>query len=80
MGGGGQKMSVFVHAHGIKTVHTGVRVKKFQNSVHVIVECPLFFSFFQLVQGKRDLNDKVISLLPGNRATPSLAENLVNYI
>ena len=38
-GGGGQKMSVFVHAQGIKTVHTGERVKKGQNSVHVVVEC-----------------------------------------
>ena len=40
--GGGQKMSVFVHAQGIKTVHArGVGVKKWQNSVHVVVECPL---------------------------------------
>ena len=31
-GGGGQKMSVFVHAQGIKTV------QKWQNSVHVVVE------------------------------------------
>ena len=37
-GGGGQKMSVFVHAQSIKTVHG---VKKWQNSVHVVVECPL---------------------------------------
>ena len=38
-GGGGQKMSVFVHAQGIKTVHAeGVGVKKWQNSVHVVVE------------------------------------------
>jgi hypothetical protein len=36
---GGQKMSVFVHAQGIKTVHAGV--KTWQNSVHVVVECPL---------------------------------------
>ena len=36
-------MSVFVHAQGIKTVHTGEGggVKKWQNSVHVVVECPL---------------------------------------
>ena len=32
-------MSVFVHAQGIKTVHAG-GVKKWQNSVHVVVECP----------------------------------------
>ena len=43
-GGGGQKMSVFVHAQGIKNVHAGgvgVGGKKWQNSVHVVVECPL---------------------------------------
>ena len=40
--GGSQKMSVFVHAQGIKTVHAGGRgVKKWQNSVHGVVECPL---------------------------------------
>ena len=33
-------MSVFVHAQGIKTVHAGGGVKKWQNSVHVVVECP----------------------------------------
>ena len=45
-GGGGQKMSVFVHAQGIKTVHAGGGggVKKWQNSVHVVVECPLIQS------------------------------------
>ena len=37
-GGGGQKMSVFVHTQGIKTVGG---VKKWQNSVHVVVEWPL---------------------------------------
>ena len=37
-GGGGQK-NFFVHAQGIKTVHAGgVGVKKWQNSVHVVVE------------------------------------------
>jgi hypothetical protein len=41
-GGGGQKMSVFVHAQGIKTVHGGGGgVKKWQISVHVVVECSL---------------------------------------
>ena len=35
-------MFVFVHAQGIKTVHAGGRgVKKWQDSVHVVVECPL---------------------------------------
>ena len=37
MRGGGQKMSVFVHAQGIKTVHAEGG-KKWQNSVHVVVE------------------------------------------
>ena len=37
-------MSVFVHAQGIKTVHAGGGVKKWQNSVHVVVECPLISS------------------------------------
>ena len=38
-GGGGQKMSVFVHSQGIKTVHArGSGVKKWQNYVHVVVE------------------------------------------
>ena len=41
-GGGGRKMSVFVHAQGIKTVHAeGEGVKKWQNSVHIVVERPL---------------------------------------
>ena len=42
--GGGQKMSVFVHAQGIKTIHTGVcggGVKKGQNIAHLVVECLL---------------------------------------
>ena len=35
-------MPVFVHAQGIKTVHPGGEgVKKWQNSVHVVLECPL---------------------------------------
>ena len=44
-GGGGQKMSVFVHAQGLKTVHAGGLgwggvggVKKWLNFVHVVVE------------------------------------------
>ena len=38
----GKKMSVFVHAQGIKTDHTeGGGVTKGLNSVHVVVECPL---------------------------------------
>ena len=36
-GGGGQKMSVFVHVQGIKTVHAGGG-QNWQNSVHVVVE------------------------------------------
>ena len=34
-------MTVFVLAQGIKTVHAGGGVKKWQNSVHVVVERPL---------------------------------------
>ena len=37
-------MSVFVHAQGMKTVHAE-GVKKWQNSVHVVVECPLIYVF-----------------------------------
>ena len=35
-------MCVFVQAQSIKTAHAGGRggVKKWQNSVHVVVECP----------------------------------------
>ena len=40
-GEGGQKMFVFVHAQGIKTVHAGGGVKKRQNSVNVVVEWAL---------------------------------------
>ena len=37
----GQKMSVFVHAQGIKTVLAGLgAVTKWQNFTHVVVECP----------------------------------------
>ena len=34
-------MSFFVYAQGIKTVHAGGGGQKWQNSVHVVVECPL---------------------------------------
>ena len=36
---GGQKMSVFVHSQGIKTVHAGWGQK--MANVHVVVEWPL---------------------------------------
>ena len=39
-GGGGQKMSVLVHAQGMKTVHAGRGGEKWQNFVHVVIECP----------------------------------------
>ena len=39
--GEGQKMYVFVHTQGIKSVHTKRGGgQKWQNSVHVVVECP----------------------------------------
>ena len=42
-------MSLFVHAQNIKTVHAGGGgVKKWQNSVHVVVECPQVASRFRL--------------------------------
>ena len=46
-GGGGLKISVFVHTLGVKTVHAerGERGQKWQNSVHVVVECPLSSKF-----------------------------------
>ena len=39
-------MSVFVHSQGINTVHAGRGggVKKWQNSVHVLLNDPLFNS------------------------------------
>ena len=41
-GVGGRKMSVFVHTQSLKTVHAGGGgVKKWQNSVHVVVGFPL---------------------------------------
>jgi hypothetical protein len=42
-GEGVKKMYVFVHVEGIKNFHAG-GVKKWQNSVHVVVECPLRMS------------------------------------
>ena len=47
-GGGGPKMSAFVHAQGIKTVHTGGGVKKWQKYVHVVVECPLILTMSEV--------------------------------
>ena len=45
-------MSLFVHAQGIKPVHAGGGggVKKWQNSVHVVVECPLTILDFVWVE------------------------------
>ena len=42
-GGGGQKMSAFVQAQRIKIVHAEGWVKKRQNSVQIVVECPLSY-------------------------------------
>ena len=38
-------MSVFVHAQGMKTVHAGGGGKKWQNSVHIVVDFPLISKF-----------------------------------
>ena len=46
-GEGDQKMSVFVHAEGIKTVHPGGGSKKDKNSVHIVDEWPLIKEKFQ---------------------------------
>ena len=40
-------MSLFVHAQVIKSVMCGGGVKKWQSSVHVVVECPLRFHLAQ---------------------------------
>ena len=66
-GGGGQKMSVFVHAQGIKTVHAEGGVKKWQNSVHVVVEWPLnvfwlFENFDQPDEKSPELSERSTSL------------------
>ena len=34
----GQKISVFVYDHGIKTLHAGKGGSKWQNSVHIVAE------------------------------------------
>ena len=39
-GGKGSKNVCFCPRSGYKIVHAGGRVKKWQNSVHVVVECP----------------------------------------
>ena len=50
-GGRGQKMYVFVHAQGIKTVHAGEGgVKKGQNSVHLVVECPFNLGILNIIK------------------------------
>ena len=50
-------MSVFVHAQGIKTVHAGGGGgKKGQNSVHVVVECPLRQNVYFSIRDKSIYN------------------------
>ena len=48
-------MAVLVHAQGIKTVHAGRGDQKWQNSVQVVVECPLSMisGFFQVTLYQR---------------------------
>jgi hypothetical protein len=41
----GQKMSVFIDAQGEKLSTQGGWVNKWQNSVYVVVECPLSSKF-----------------------------------
>ena len=43
--------SVFVHAQVMESVHAGgseSRVKKWQNFVHIVVECPLVYFFLKI--------------------------------
>ena len=58
-------MTVFVHAQGIKTVHAGGGFKKWQNSVHVVVECPLTAKFvYQNLYFKRSSKFQLSTYLP----------------
>ena len=60
-GGGGQKMSVL--AEGIKTVYTGGGGgKKWQNSVHVVVECPLIRNGTFILNSLASTNVKMTSV------------------
>ena len=55
-------MSVFVHAQGRKNVHTG---QKWQNSVHLVVECPLTAKFvYQNLYFKRSSKFQLSTYLP----------------
>ena len=50
------KISVFVHAQGMKTVQAGGWwVRKWQNLVHVVVECPLTALPFLFYKGLSSL-------------------------
>ena len=46
MRGRGSKMSVFSRSRYKNCPHGAEGVKKWQNSVHVVVECPLIYRFF----------------------------------
>ena len=72
-GGGGQKMSVFVHAQGIKTIHAGGGGQKWQNSVHVVVECPLKVHSF-LKQVMHDIFLHQLNVLVQDRANTTKKE------
>ena len=50
-------MSNFVNAQVLKTVH-GWGVKKWQNSVHVVVECPLKYVAVQRAIGEEIFSSK----------------------
>ena len=65
-GVGVQKMSVFVHTQSMITVHAGEGVKKWHNSVHVVVDCgipPRCFTWFSLIGRLRviHLNSSVLT-------------------
>ena len=64
-------MSVFVHAQGIKTVHAGGGIKKWQNSVHVVVECPLSKNSMRSTQNMKTFLSKRKEKRTSGRASPS---------
>ena len=48
-------MSVFVHAQGLNTVHAGRGVKNWQNSIHLVVECPQSVKIFSEIFNDQDI-------------------------
>jgi hypothetical protein len=55
---GGQKMPVFVHTQGIKLSMQRGEIKKCQNSVYVVVECPLTRKKLIVIQWRKTMMHK----------------------